>query len=152
MWTFRRMILLWQSNSCNALTVPQDAEAEVLRELLTSYFPPMISRYCLQKWVNWLSCFLIQSVPLWCDYLNFVLEHDQMVRDCLHDGISKARNLYERGLTAAGLHVADGIKLWEAYREFEQAIFQTIDLSDIQVRTCSETCLLLFIFFFFFDR
>ena len=73
-----------------------------------------------------------------------------MVRDCLHDGILKARNLYERALTAAGLHVADGIKLWEAYREFEQAIFQTIDQSDIQVRTCSETCLLLFIFFFFY--
>jgi hypothetical protein len=81
-----------------------------------------------------------------------------MVRDCLHDGILKARNLYERALTAAGLHVADGIKLWEAYREFEQAIFQTIDQSDIQVRTCSETCLLLFIYiiyiyiYIYFDR
>lgn len=69
-----------------------------------------------------------------------------MVRDYLHDGISKARNLYERALTAAGLHVAEGIKLWEAYREFEQAIFQTIDQSDIQVRTCSETCLMLLLY------
>ncbi|XP_062176704.1 uncharacterized protein LOC133881712 isoform X2 [Alnus glutinosa] len=74
------------------------------------------------------------SVPLWCDYLNFVLEHDQMVRECLHDGVSKARNLFERALTAAGLHVAEGIKLWEAYREFEQTIFQNIDQSDTQAK------------------
>lgn len=66
-----------------------------------------------------------------------------MVRACLPDGISKARNLFECALTAAGLHVAEGIKLWEAYREFEQATFQTIDQSDIQVRTCSVTCFML---------
>jgi hypothetical protein len=69
-----------------------------------------------------------------------------MVRECLHDGVSKARNLFERALTAAGLHVAEGIKLWEAYREFEQTIFQTIDQSDTQVRTCSETCLMLLLY------
>lgn len=62
-----------------------------------------------------------------------------MVRDCLPAGISKARNLFERALTAAGLHVTEGTKLWEAYRTFEQAILLTIDESDIQVRTCSVT-------------
>ncbi|XP_041010443.1 squamous cell carcinoma antigen recognized by T-cells 3-like isoform X2 [Juglans microcarpa x Juglans regia] len=72
------------------------------------------------------------SVSLWCDYLSFVLKSDEMVCDCSSADISKARNLFESALTAAGLHVAEGIKLWEAYREFEQAIFQTIDPSDIQ--------------------
>lgn len=82
---------------------------------------------------------LLQSVSLWCDYLTFVQECDPMVRDCLPAGISKARNLFERALTAAGLHVTEGTKLWEAYRTFEQAILLTIDESDIQVRTCSVT-------------
>ncbi|KAM3762796.1 hypothetical protein ACB098_01G372800 [Castanea mollissima] len=74
------------------------------------------------------------SVSLWCDYLAFVHEYDPMVRDCLPAGISKARNLFERALTAAGLHVTEGIKLWEAYRTFEQAILLTIDESDIQAK------------------
>ncbi|GAY66502.1 hypothetical protein CUMW_249270 [Citrus unshiu] len=40
--------------------------------------------------------FLMQSVPLWCDYLKFVQEYDPSIRDCLPDGTSKARNLFER--------------------------------------------------------
>ncbi|CAK7357216.1 unnamed protein product [Dovyalis caffra] len=74
------------------------------------------------------------SVPLWCDYLNYIQEHDPSVRACSPDGISKARNLFERALTAAGVHVAEGNKIWEAYREFEQAILHTIDESDIKAK------------------
>ncbi|KAM7481993.1 hypothetical protein LguiB_006576 [Lonicera macranthoides] len=74
------------------------------------------------------------SVPLWCDYVSFVKEHDPLVRGCSPEGTSKVRNLFERALTAAGLHVAEGSKTWEAYREFEQAILQTIDESDIEAR------------------
>uniref|UniRef100_A0A2N9H062 BUB1 N-terminal domain-containing protein n=1 Tax=Fagus sylvatica TaxID=28930 RepID=A0A2N9H062_FAGSY len=51
------------------------------------------------------------SVSLWCDYLNFVQEYDPMMRDRSPTAISKARNLFERALGAAGLHVAQGIKL-----------------------------------------
>ncbi|KAL3843628.1 hypothetical protein ACJIZ3_001031 [Penstemon smallii] len=70
------------------------------------------------------------SVALWYDYLNFVQEYDSVVRECSAAGISKARNLFERALTAAGLHVAEGHKIWELYREFEQAIFLTIEETD----------------------
>ena len=77
--------------------------------------------------------FLLQSVSLWCDYLNFVQEHDPSVSDCSAAGIAKARNLFERALTAAGLHFAEGSRIWEAYREFEQAVCLTIDESDIKV-------------------
>ena len=45
----------------------------------------------------------------------------------------KARNLFERALTATGLHVVEGSKIWEAYREFEQAILLTIDENDNEV-------------------
>lgn len=75
----------------------------------------------------------MQSIPLWRDYLNFVQENDPSVKDCSPAGISKARDLFERALTAAGLHFSEGNKLWEAYREFEQAIFGTIDGTDNQV-------------------
>ncbi|XP_042007904.1 squamous cell carcinoma antigen recognized by T-cells 3-like [Salvia splendens] len=70
------------------------------------------------------------SVDLWCDYLNFVQEHDPSVKECSAVGISKARNLFERALTAAGLHVDGGHHIWELYREFEQAIIFTIDETD----------------------
>ncbi|XP_028762841.1 squamous cell carcinoma antigen recognized by T-cells 3 [Neltuma alba] len=72
------------------------------------------------------------SVSLWCDYINFVQEFDPMVQQCTPAGITKARDLFERALTAAGLHVAEGNKIWEAYREFEQAILLTIDETDIE--------------------
>ncbi|XP_010270737.1 PREDICTED: squamous cell carcinoma antigen recognized by T-cells 3-like [Nelumbo nucifera] len=67
------------------------------------------------------------SVSLWCDYVNFVQEHDPSVRECSSDGIKKMRDLFERALTAGGLHLVEGNKIWEAYREFELNIFHTID-------------------------
>lgn len=76
----------------------------------------------------------MQSVALWCDYLSFVQEHDQSIRTLSAAGISKARNLFERALVAAGLHVAEGSRIWELYRVFEQAIFITMDETDADVR------------------
>ncbi|NXY60435.1 SART3 protein, partial [Callaeas wilsoni] len=40
-------------------------------------------------------------------------------------GIDKVRSIFERALTAVGLHVTKGTALWEAYREFENAILET---------------------------
>ncbi|KAK7328362.1 hypothetical protein VNO77_22467 [Canavalia gladiata] len=74
------------------------------------------------------------SVSLWCDYINFIQEFDPMVRQCSPTGISKARDLFESALTAAGLHVAEGSKIWEAYRKYEQAILLTIDETDTQAK------------------
>lgn len=76
----------------------------------------------------------MQSVALWSDYLSFIQEHDQSVSTLSAAGISKARNLFERALVATGLHVAEGSRIWELYREFEQAIFLTIDETDANVR------------------
>ncbi|XP_024170815.1 squamous cell carcinoma antigen recognized by T-cells 3 isoform X3 [Rosa chinensis] len=72
------------------------------------------------------------SISLWRDYLNFVRENDPSVKESSPAGISKERDLFERALTAAGLHVSEGNKIWEAYREFEQAICDTIDGTDTQ--------------------
>ncbi|RZC88676.1 hypothetical protein C5167_016542 [Papaver somniferum] len=65
------------------------------------------------------------SVSLWRDYLKYVEEHDPAVQDFSPEGLSKMRNLYERALTAAGLHVTEGKKNWEAYREFENNLITT---------------------------
>ncbi|OMO65610.1 hypothetical protein COLO4_31114 [Corchorus olitorius] len=74
------------------------------------------------------------SIPLWCEYLNYVQEHDPKVRECSADGISKARNLFERAITAAAIHVSQGSEIWDAYTQFEQAILLTIDQSDNQAK------------------
>ncbi|KAJ9159110.1 hypothetical protein P3X46_024637 [Hevea brasiliensis] len=74
------------------------------------------------------------SIPLWCDYLNYIQEYNPSVRECSSDGISKARNIFERALTAAGLHVAEGHKIWESYREFEQALLCTIEEADTKAK------------------
>jgi squamous cell carcinoma antigen recognized by T-cells 3 len=68
----------------------------------------------------------LQSVNLWRDYLDFVEEHDQLVSQCSPAGLAKMRDLFERAITAGGLHVAEGSKLWAAYREYEMAILITI--------------------------
>jgi len=56
-----------------------------------------------------------------------------MVRQCTPTGISKARDLFETALTAAGLHVAEGSKIWEAYRQYEQSILLSTNDTDAQV-------------------
>ncbi|WVZ95445.1 hypothetical protein U9M48_041209 [Paspalum notatum var. saurae] len=66
------------------------------------------------------------SIKLWRDYLDFVEEHDQSVSQCTPSGLSKMRDLFERAITAGGLHVTEGSKLWAAYREYEMAILITI--------------------------
>ncbi|XP_073528400.1 squamous cell carcinoma antigen recognized by T-cells 3 isoform X1 [Phyllobates terribilis] len=41
-------------------------------------------------------------------------------------GIAKVRSIFERALTAVGLHMTKGSTIWDAYREFENAILGTI--------------------------
>ncbi|XP_006659057.1 squamous cell carcinoma antigen recognized by T-cells 3 [Oryza brachyantha] len=67
------------------------------------------------------------SVRLWRDYLDFVEENDKSVSQCSPSGLTKMRNLFEHAITAGGLHVTEGGKLWEAYREYEMAILTIID-------------------------
>uniref|UniRef100_A0AAY5EE78 RRM domain-containing protein n=1 Tax=Electrophorus electricus TaxID=8005 RepID=A0AAY5EE78_ELEEL len=43
-------------------------------------------------------------------------------------GMDRARAIFERALTAVGLHMTKGAALWEAYREFEIAILSTLQL------------------------
>ncbi|KAJ9552674.1 hypothetical protein OSB04_016719 [Centaurea solstitialis] len=74
------------------------------------------------------------SVSLWYDYLNFIQKYDSSVRECSPPGISKARDLFERALIACGLHVAEGSKLWEAYKSYEEAVLDSMDATDVESR------------------
>ncbi|PIA47022.1 hypothetical protein AQUCO_01400024v1 [Aquilegia coerulea] len=66
------------------------------------------------------------SVSLWCDYLNFVQQHDPLLLQLSPLGISKIRDLFERAVPAAGFHVTQGNQIWEAYIKFEQTILHSI--------------------------
>uniref|UniRef100_A0AAZ3SSZ8 RRM domain-containing protein n=1 Tax=Oncorhynchus tshawytscha TaxID=74940 RepID=A0AAZ3SSZ8_ONCTS len=44
----------------------------------------------------------------------------------LPGGMEKVRSIFERALTAVGLHMTKGATLWEAYREFENVILATM--------------------------
>jgi hypothetical protein len=68
------------------------------------------------------SLFMLQSVPLWLHYLEFVEERDTAVAECTEAGIAKMRALFERALTSTGLHFTEGGKVWEAYRDYESAL------------------------------
>uniref|UniRef100_A0A8C5LQW6 Spliceosome associated factor 3, U4/U6 recycling protein n=1 Tax=Leptobrachium leishanense TaxID=445787 RepID=A0A8C5LQW6_9ANUR len=41
-------------------------------------------------------------------------------------GIARVRSVFERALTAVGLHMTKGSTVWDAYREFENAILGTL--------------------------
>ncbi|XP_062890196.1 squamous cell carcinoma antigen recognized by T-cells 3 [Mobula hypostoma] len=44
----------------------------------------------------------------------------------LQGGIERARGIFDRALTAVGLHMTKGLAIWEAFREFENAILGTL--------------------------
>lgn len=66
------------------------------------------------------------SAPLWCDYVNFVQNHDPSVVQCAPSSVSKMRSLFERAITSVGLHFVEGHMIWNVYSEFEQAIYRTM--------------------------
>lgn len=43
-------------------------------------------------------------------------------------GIDRVRSIFERAVTAVGLHMTKGHAVWEAYREFENAILSTVQV------------------------
>lgn len=44
-------------------------------------------------------------------------------------GLEKVRSVFERALSSVGLHITKGLAIWEAYREFENAIVEAARVS-----------------------
>ncbi|RUS77540.1 hypothetical protein EGW08_014694 [Elysia chlorotica] len=58
-----------------------------------------------------------QSVPLWLEFVQYSIG-----RMGEEDGLTTIRAAFEQALVAVGLHASQGVNIWEAYREFENAI------------------------------
>ncbi|KAF3850836.1 hypothetical protein F7725_012608 [Dissostichus mawsoni] len=57
----------------------------------------------------------------------------------LPDGMEKVRSIFERAVMAVGLHMTKGQAVWEAYREFENVILSTVQVSSPgRVPSCEE--------------
>ncbi|KAL0979339.1 hypothetical protein UPYG_G00183830 [Umbra pygmaea] len=57
-------------------------------------------------------------------------------------GIERVRSIFERALTAVGLHMTKGATVWEAYREYENAILATVQPPPGSVPTREQQALL----------
>ncbi|XP_037338514.1 squamous cell carcinoma antigen recognized by T-cells 3 [Pungitius pungitius] len=57
-------------------------------------------------------------------------------------GMDKVRSIFERAVTAVGLHMTKGQTVWEAYREFENAILSTVQPPPGRIPTREEQDLL----------
>ncbi len=58
-------------------------------------------------------------MALWEAYVQFAETHWYTDGE---EEVSRVRAIYEEALTAVGLHVSQGARLWAAYRRFEQRI------------------------------
>lgn len=67
--------------------------------------------------------FSISGPDIWLEYAQYSIGGMG-----LSGGIDKVRSIFERAMTAVGLHVTKGQMVWEAYREFENAIFSTLQV------------------------
>lgn len=64
------------------------------------------------------------SVDLWLEYCQFSI--GGIGSD---EGIKLARDIFERAISAVGIHVSRGPLIWEAYREFENALLMILQNS-----------------------
>ncbi|XP_020299615.1 squamous cell carcinoma antigen recognized by T-cells 3-like [Pseudomyrmex gracilis] len=67
------------------------------------------------------------SVEVWLEYLQFSIGNMGTEKDAAKN----VRQLFERALTAVGLHTIKGAIIWEAFREFEIVLFALIDTANI---------------------
>lgn len=65
---------------------------------------------------------ILSAVEVWLEYLQFSIGNMGIEKD----SATKIRNLFERALTAAGLHVIKGAIIWEAFREFENVLVSMV--------------------------
>jgi len=65
----------------------------------------------------------LSGVGVWLEYVQFAI--GGMGEP---NGIQKVRSLFERAITAVGLHVTKGSMIWDACREFENAILDGLEV------------------------
>lgn len=63
---------------------------------------------------------------IWFEYVQFAMGWIGT-----EDGQQKIREIMERALTAVGIHVVSGAMLWDTYREFENTVLMTLQVTDL---------------------
>lgn len=87
------------------------------------------------------SIYLPTAVPIWLEYVQFAI--GGMGSD---DGRQRVTDVFERAVTAAGLHVTQGANIWEAYREYENAVLAGLMVKKEKKPSKSQFCKMLSIF------
>lgn len=100
----QRLWLEWLEDEEKLVTSPAEAEA------VTKLFERAVVDY--------------MAVEIWLEYAQFSIGRMEA-----SDGIGRVRCLFERALSAVGLHVAKGGLIWDAFREFENAVLCTLKSS-----------------------
>ena len=89
--------------------------------------------------------FVFAAVGVWLEYVQFAIGGMSEP-----GGIESTRDVFEQGITSVGLHVTKGAMLWEAYREFENAIL--LGLQVFRIYKEANTCHFLILFWSFIPR
>lgn len=66
--------------------------------------------------------YAFSAVEVWLEYLQFNIGNMGTEKDAAKN----VRQLFERALTAIGLHTIKGAIIWEAFREFEVVLFALV--------------------------
>lgn len=69
----------------------------------------------------------LTAVSVWLEYVQFAI--GGMAGE---GGVQHVRDVFERAVTAVGLHVSQGANVWEAYREFENALLAGLMVSCVR--------------------
>lgn len=67
---------------------------------------------------------MLTAVEIWLNYIHHVTSKIDEENIATAD----VRNLFERALTAVGLHTTKGAIIWETFREFEFLLFETVTI------------------------
>lgn len=96
---------------------------ELFQKALQDYLCKFIKKKSII--FNWSSSKLnylklkLKAVPIWLEYIQFSI--GGMGEE---NGIENVRQICEKAISFAGLHVTKGHLLWEVYREFESAVLE----------------------------
>lgn len=63
---------------------------------------------------------------MWLEYVQFSIGNMGQ-----ENGLQKVRTVFEQAITATGLHVTQGTSIWEAYREFEMAVYSGLQVMNM---------------------
>jgi hypothetical protein len=72
---------------------------------------------------------MFPAPKIWLKYLDFVMNHGGST------DVPKMRSLFERAAGACGEHLASAAELWAVLLDYEENVFQNVQVSPFSART-----------------